>query len=109
MTHRQEEAWLEWFDSRDTTPDQQCFYIAQLTDVVANVLNTEEVRIDANKWKMKFDKVAVSPPETPQDEAEPTQEDLDEQTRKITFTLIGMLGAGSVKGIERLERKKKPN
>ena len=105
MTHRQEEAWLEWLDSREMQPDKLCFSIFQLTDVVANLRNTEGVTIDANRWKMSFERMQASPPPVGSEpEPEPTQEDLDEQSRKIAFALIGSLGAGNVRGAERLDR-----
>ena len=104
MTHRQEEAWLEWLDSREMQPDKLCFSIFQLTDVVANLHNTEGVTIDPNRWKMSFERETVGTPLRSEPEPELTQEDLDEQSRRIAFALIGSLGAGNVKGAERLDR-----
>lgn len=83
MTHREFRTWREWLDNQWNVPDRHDFYIMRLIAEVNAILSKQRT-IDANKFKLTFDRVIPS--------AEKLKKDIHAISKQAQDRWIGMLG-----------------
>lgn len=88
MTHRQFDAWQEWFELDLEKPDRHDFYAMQIAAKIEGIFKNN---VDINSMKMSFQK-PIDPKDLPPDDPDGpkrlrTKEDVQKAQEKINIAM----------------------